>query len=224
MVFRKANSSSSGHSAGQDRTGANRGAKRVKPPLTEAKLRDLALHYAARFASTGARLEGYLSRKIRERGLAEDGDGRAVAVDVPALVARLVEQGSVDDDAYARMRARDLGSRGYGARRVEESLRHAGVGEGLRRQHAPGEAAGRRAAALMAQKRRLGPFGLPSEGGDPLARRKAHEKAVAAMLRAGHQYDHVKVILAAARTADVEEWVAEAFEAAAGDKGMDEQW
>ncbi len=228
MVFRKANSSSSGHSAGQDRTGASRGTKRVKPPLTEAKLRDLALHYAARFASTGARLEGYLVRKIRERGLAEDGaeegGGRTVEVDVPALVARLVELGYVDDDAYARMRARDLGSRGYGARRVEETLRHAGVGEGLRRQHAPGEAAGRRAAALMAQKRRLGPFGLPAEGGDPLARRKAHEKAVAAMLRAGHQYDHVKVILAAARVEDVEEWVAEAFEAAGDEEGTDEQW
>ena len=224
MVFRKANSSSSGNSSGVDRTGASRGAKRVKPPLTEAKLRDLALHYAARFASTGARLEGYLLRKIRERGLAEDADGRTVEVDVPALVARLVELGYVDDDAYARMRARDLGSRGYGARRVEETLRHAGVGEGLRRQHAPGEAAGRRAAALMAKKKRLGPYGAPGDGNDPIARRKAHEKAVAAMLRAGHQYDHVKVVIAAARIEDVEEWVAEAFEAAADEEGMDGQW
>lgn len=192
----------------------------MKPPLTETKLRDLALHYAARFASTGARLEGYLIRKIRERGLAEDADGRTIEIDVPALVARLVELGYVDDDAYARMRARDLGSRGYGARRVEETLRHAGVGESLRRQHAPGEAAGRKAAALMAQKKRLGPYGAPAEGGDPLACRKAHEKAVAAMLRAGHQYDHVKVILAAARIEDVEEWVGEA----ADEEGIEEQW
>ncbi len=220
MVFRKANSSSSGHSAGQDRSGANRGQKRVKPPLTETKLRDLALHYAARFASTGARLEGYLIRKIRERGLAEDADGRTIEIDVPALVARLVELGYVDDDAYARMRARDLGSRGYGARRVEETLRHAGVGESLRRQHAPGEAAGRKAAALMASKRRLGPYGAPNDAADPLARRKAHEKAVAAMLRAGHQYDHVKVILAASRIEDVEEWVGEA----ADEEGTEEQW
>ena len=206
--------------SGEDRRSGGRREKRVKPPLTEAKLRDLALHYAARFASTGARLEAYLSRKIRERGLAEDSDGRTIEVDVAALVARLVELGYVDDDAYARMRARDLGARGYGARRVEESLRHAGVGEGLRRTHAPAEAASRRAAALMAQKKRLGPFGAQVEGGDPLARRKAHEKAVAAMLRAGHQYDHVKVILAAARAEDVEDWVAEAAE----DEGTDGRW
>ncbi|MCL9999137.1 MAG: RecX family transcriptional regulator [Erythrobacter sp.] len=206
--------------AGEDRGPGGRREKRAKPPLTEAKLRDLALHYAARFASTGARLEVYLLRKIRERGLAEDGDGRPTQVDVPALVARLVELGYVDDDAYARMRARDLGARGYGARRVEETLRHAGVGEGLRRQHAPGEAASRRAAALMAQKKRLGPFGTQAEGLAPLSQRKAHEKAVAAMLRAGHQYEHVKAVLAARSSAEVEEWIAEAQEA----EGTDEQW
>lgn len=196
----------------------------MKPPLTETKLRDLALHYAARFASTAARLEAYLVRKIRERGLAEDGDGRTVDVDVPALVARLVELGYVDDDAYARMRARDLGGRGYGARRVDETLRHAGVGEALRAVHAPGEGAARKAAAVMARKRRLGPYGAQAGSGDPpadtLSQRKAHEKAVAAMLRAGHQYDHVKVILAAHSIEDVEDWVAEAAE----DEGTDGQW
>ncbi|WP_285711331.1 regulatory protein RecX [Erythrobacter oryzae] len=220
MVSGKANSSSSGRTAGEDRRSGGRREKRAKPPLTETKLRDLALHYAARFASTGARLEGYLVRKIRERGLAEDADGRTVEVDIPALVARLVELGYVDDDAYARMRARDLGARGYGARRVEETLRHAGVGERIRQAHAPGEAAGRRAAALMARKKRLGPFGGDAEGLDPLARRKAHEKAVAAMLRAGHQYEHVKAVLAARDPDAVEEWIAEAQEA----EGTDEQW
>ena len=76
------------------------------------------------------------------------------------------------------------------------------------------------AAALMARKKRLGPFGEGSEGLDPLAQRKAHEKAVAAMLRAGHQYDHVKVILAATRPDAVEDWITEAQEA----EGTDEQW
>lgn len=217
MVSGKANSSSPRRHEGDDSSRERRGARRAKPPLTETQLRDLALHYAARFASTAARLEAYLTRKIRERGLAEDAEGRTIAPDVKALVARLAELGYVDDEAYARMRVRDLGGRGYGARRVEETLRHAGVGERLRREHAPGEAASRRAAALMAAKRRLGPFGTGAdEEADPLAARKAREKAVAAMLRAGHQYEHAKAILAAASVADVEEWVAEA----ADEEGM----
>lgn len=189
----------------------HRTTKRAKPPLDEGALRDLALSYAARFATTGARLEGYLARKLKERGVAEGGEGRAARIDIAALVARLVELGYVDDDAYARMRARDLGARGYGGRRVEQVLWAAGVDEGLRAVHAPGEAASRRAAALMAQKRRIGPWATPAdEGRDPLARRKAHEKAVAAMLRAGHQYDHVRFILDASRAEDVDQWLDEA--------------
>ena len=193
----------------------------MKPPLTEAALRDLALHYAARFATTAARVEAYLGRKIRERGLAEDGSGRTVQVDIPALVARLVELGYVDDDAYARGRARDLGARGYGGRRVEETLRFAGVGAKVRAAHAPGEAASRRAAALMAQKKRIGPWSVGRDpANDPLARRKAHEKAVAAMLRAGHQYDHVRFILAAKACEDVEQWLEEA----ADEEGSESSW
>ena len=186
-------------------------------------MRDLALHYAARFATTGARVEAYLARKVRERGLAEDGEGQAAAVDIPALVARLVELGYVDDDAYARSRARDLGQRGYGGRRVEQALRFAGVEEGLRQAHAPVEAASRRAAALMAQKRRLGPWAsapVGAKAADPLALRKAHEKAVAAMLRAGHQFQHTNFILAARRPEDVDQWLGEA----ADEEGIEERW
>jgi regulatory protein len=221
MVSRKANSSSRGSESTREEPRRQRGEKRVKPPLDEAALRDLALSYAARFASTGARLEAYLARKLRERGVAEDADGRAVPVDIPALVARLVELGYVDDAAYARMRARDLGARGYGARRVEQALWAAGVNEGIRADTAPGEAARRRAAVLMAQKRRIGPFGNGrDDGADPLAARKANEKAVAAMLRAGHDYEHVRFILAAPGLGAIDEWLDEAADA----EGMDGSW
>jgi regulatory protein len=213
MVSGKANSSSRGRDPD--------GRKRAKPPLDEAALRDLALSYAARFASTGARLEAYLARKLRERGVAEDADGRTAAIDVPALVARLVELGYVDDAAYARMRARDLGQRGYGARRVEQALWAAGVDEEIRADTAPGEAARRRAAVLMAQKRRIGPFGAAAdEDADPLGLRKAREKAVAAMLRAGHDYEHVRFILDCTGMAAIAQWLDEAAEA----EGMDGSW
>jgi len=217
MVSGKANSSSRGSDTG--------GRKRAKPPLDEAALRDLALSYVARFASTGARLEAYLARKLQERGVAEDADGRPAAIDVPALVARLAELGYVDDAAYARMRARDLGARGYGARRVEQALWAAGVDEGVRAETAPDEAARRRAAVLMAQKRRLGPFGdRPGDGeaaeGDPLAAHKTREKAVAAMLRAGHDYAHVRFILDAGAPAEVDAWLDEATD----EEGSKESW
>lgn len=193
----------------------------ARKPLDQTSLRDLALSYAARFATTGAKLEGYLARKIRERGLAEDADGRTVEIDVPALVARLIELGYVNDDAYARAKSRDLTARGYGARRVEQALWAAGVEDSVREDHAPSEAAAREAAALLAKKRRFGPFSDKLRANEENAREggyrdnnthKLREKQVAAMLRAGHKMEHVRFIMDAVGITDLEQWVKEAVQ------------
>lgn len=234
MVSGKANSSSSGsrsrrssrpHSAaeGADDAGAAprpRKAKRPPRPLDQTALHDLALAYVARFATTGARLEAFLARKLRERGAAEGEDGRDAAIDIPALVRRMIELGYVDDDAYARMRSRDLAARGFGARRIEQALWAAGVDEPTRADHAPGEAARRRAAVRLAEKRRLGPFCRDDAPHDPRVR----EKAIAAMLRAGHELTHARFILEAATQDDIADWLAEAESADGNDEGMNTPW
>ncbi|MEL7189598.1 MAG: RecX family transcriptional regulator [Pseudomonadota bacterium] len=213
----------------------SRGAKKAgkkRKPLNETTLRDLALHYAARFATTGAKLEGYLARKIRERGVAEDPDGRTLELDVPGLVTRLIELGYVNDDAYARAKSRDLTHRGYGARRVEQALWAAGVNEPVREAHAPSEAEARRAAILLAKKRRFGPFGVapyddpepldePKAPEDRMALQKLRDKQIAAMLRAGHDFEHVRFILDASHLRDIEEWLSEA-EAQEAENGSQE--
>jgi regulatory protein len=204
-------------------TGLNSGRKRERKPrkvspLDETGLRDLALSYVARFSTTGAKLESYLARKLRTRGVAEDDDGTMRDLDVTGIVTRMIELGYIDDEAYARSRSRDLTARGYGARRVEQVLWAAGVDEEIREGSAPGEAESRRAAILLAKKRRFGPFARSSgDGGfgddkdtDRAGAQKKREKQVAAMLRAGHLYDHVRFILGASEMADIEEWLAEA--------------
>ncbi|MEM6474830.1 MAG: RecX family transcriptional regulator [Pseudomonadota bacterium] len=189
--------------------GGRKPAKRK--PLDEVALRDLALSYAARFATTGAKLEAYLARKIRERGVAEDEDGRTRDLDVAGLVNRLIELGYVDDDAYARSRSRDLTSRGYGKRRVEQALWAAGVDEKVRADNAPGKAEGRRAAILLARKRGFGLFGRKIDPESPVdEQRAAKEKQIAAMLRAGHDFDAVRFIINASATSEIDEWLAEA--------------
>lgn len=187
--------------------------QRKTRPLDEVSLKDLALSYVARFSTTGAKLEAYLARKIRERGVAEDENGRACQLDVAAIVTRLVELGYVDDDAYAHAKSRDLTARGFGARRVEQALWAAGVEEQVRSDHTPGEAESRNAAALLAKKRRFGPYGVPPEEDEPHeARHKRREKQVAAMLRAGHLYAHAGFIVDAASQEEIEDWLAEAEE------------
>lgn len=189
-------------------------------PLDETALRDLALSYAARFATTGAKLEAYLARKIRERGVAEDDEGRSAQLDVGALIERLIELGYVDDGAYARARSRDLTARGYGKRRVEQALWAAGVNEEVRGENAPSHAEARRAAILLARKRRFGIFGTKlSADLAPDALRAAKEKQVAAMLRAGHDFADVRFILDASEEAEIDVWLEEAEEAERDEEG-----
>lgn len=212
------NASVPGEATPEDTRAKRRGKvekKRKKArPLDETALRDLALSYVARFATTGAKLEGYLLRKLRERGVAQDSDGRVQTPDVAGLVERLIELGYVDDEAYARSRTRDLTARGYGARRVSQALWAAGVDETTREETAPSEATLRRAAMLLAKKRRFGPFGLTPQDEEPAETvRKRREKQVAAMLRAGHKYEHVAFILDAPDEDEIDEWLIEAEDA-----------
>ena len=152
--------------------------RRPRPPLDAASLNELALAYVGRFATTRAKLRTYLHRKLRERGW----DGEAAA-DLDGLAERFAEQGYVDDAAYALSKSRSLTGRGYGLRRVEQSLRAAGVEEedaGTARDHAKEDSVA--AALRFAERRRLGPFA----GAVP--DREARERAIGAMIRAGHPF------------------------------------
>jgi len=157
--------------------------KKPKSPLNGERLEQLALHYAGRYATTRVKLAAYLHRKLRERGWDGAGEGEGAA-DVEALVARFAELRYVDDGAFAVMRTASLSRRGYGARRVEENLRAAGIDEAER--EAAREQAEReqmRAAEAFARKRRIGPFAAEA------ADRDTQQKQIAAFLRAGHGFD-----------------------------------
>jgi regulatory protein len=89
--------------------------------------------------------------------------------------------GYVDDRAFASARAAALTRRGYGARRVGEALRAAGIDEEDGAEaRASAEAAAWEAALRFAERRKIGPFSAAEVD------RPTREKAFAAMLRAGH--------------------------------------
>lgn len=160
--------------------------RRERPPLTPAALNELALRYVGRFATTRAKLRSYLHRKVRERGWSES----VPPPDVDALAERFAERGYVDDASYALSKSRSLSGRGYGKARLMQSLRVAGVGDDdaeAARAYADNEALA--AAVRYAQRRRIGPFAAQSP--DP----KARDRALAAMVRAGHSFALSRAII-----------------------------
>lgn len=157
---------------------ASRKTRRPRPPLDSSSLDELALFYVGRFATTRSKLVSYLARKVRERGWTGDGQP-----DFEGVAERLSSLGYVDDSAYALSKSRSLTARGYGSRRVNQSLRAAGIEEEdsiEARELASSEKV--ESALRFAKRRKIGPFSLSES--DPDSRRKA----LAAMVRAGHGF------------------------------------
>ena len=166
---------------------------RPRKPLNAERLHELALFYVGKFATTWAKLTAYLNRKLRERGW--DGDA---APEVERLVERLAASGLVDDALYALSKSRSLSERGYGAARVRQTLRAAGVDEedgAAAHELATEEAAS--AALRYARRRRIGPYAdFPPD-------RAGRERALAAMIRAGHGFDLARMIVDAEPGSDL---------------------
>jgi regulatory protein len=173
---------------------AGRRSRKPRPPLDPARLDELALAYVGRFSTTRSKLRSYLARKVRERGWEGERE-----VDLEAVAERLARLGYVDDAAYALSKSRGLTARGYGLRRVNQSLRAAGVGE---EEAAPAfelaQEESVESALRFARKRRIGPFGDGS--GD----RSASDRALAAMVRAGHSFRLAKAIIGLPPGSDID--------------------
>ena len=177
--------------------------KRPPKPLNATSLDALAIHYVGRFATSRAKLISYLQRKLRERGW----DGEAPA-DISALADKCVGYGYIDDAAYAGMKARGLTQRGYGARRVDEALRAAGIAEEQREVVRDGlDLAARKAAVLrFAARRRVGPYARDAAATMDI---KEEQRQVAAFLRAGHDMALARQVLALAPGRDLDAWLEE---------------
>jgi regulatory protein len=159
--------------------------RKIRPPLDAAKLEEMALSYVGRFATSRAKLVAYMTRKLRERGWAGAGEPP-----VDTLADKLVGLGYVDDRAFALAKARSLTGRGYGERRVSQALAMAGIDEedgADARDLAGNEAV--ESALRFARRRSIGPFA------DQAPDQKERERALAAMIRAGHGFTIAKAII-----------------------------
>lgn len=170
-------------------------ANHVPKPLNSVTLRDLALHYVGRYATSKAKLSDYLVRKIRERGWTEG----ETKVDLAELAEDFERLGYINDAHFAAARARSLGLRGYGSRRVDEDLRAKGISE-TDAGDARAESINDRwqSADRFARRKRIGPYASTP------ATPELRQKQLQAFLRAGHGFDIAKAFVKAAPGETVE--------------------
>ena len=114
--------------------------------MTEAELRERALAYLARYATTRQGLIRALDRRAGPEGSAA----------VRAVVDGLVAKGLVDDAAFARLRAERLVREGRSRMAVAAHLAARGVDSATARVVLPEDDFG--AALVLTRKRRIGPF------------------------------------------------------------------
>jgi len=176
------------------------GPRKPPAPLDVAALEALALSYVGRYATTRVKLAQYLTRKALTRGWNDD-DGTDIGSIVTPIVEKCSLLGYVDDAAFAVARGASLGRRGYGARRVAQALKAAGIDAD---DAAPAEAAAHEdalaAAVAYAKRRHIGPFSRNRQEDVNEKRR-----GFAALLRAGHAPDIARRVAYAADMASLDD-------------------
>lgn len=166
------------------RRGRGSAAPKAARPLDPPTLERLALRYVERFATSRARLLAYLQRKLRERGWAGED-----APEPERLVERFAALGYVDDRAFAEAKGAGLVRRGYGPRRVATALMVAGIDEADGADtHAAARDGAWDAAVALARRKRIGPFAPAAPD------RAGREKAIAVLIRAGHDLATARAI------------------------------
>lgn len=166
-------------------------------PITAKYLQNAATFYLERYPSTAEGLRRVLNRRVRKAEMAEAPIIENVKQTIDAIVAKFVEAGVIDDQAFAQTKARSLHRRGTSTRLTRQKLKLAGVDgdtldkamEGLD-QELDTDPRQRewQAAVALARRRRLGPFRQKE-------REEHRARDLAAMARGGFEYQLAKKVI-----------------------------
>ena len=175
-----------------ERTATKRGPRKPRK-VTPESLRNAALHYLERYATSAANLRTVLQRRVRRAARFHETDEEAAAGWIDSLVTDFEKSGLLDDATYAEGRVRAMHRQGRSLRRIRLELRSKGVDsetiEASLAQLEEDQPAPDRAAAIrFARRRRAGPF-------RPTAREENRERDLAALARAGFDYETARDIV-----------------------------
>ncbi|WP_028467547.1 regulatory protein RecX [Nisaea denitrificans] len=163
--------------------GKKRREKKPPKPITESYLRNVALWYMERYASSAANLKAVLMRRVRLSSAHHGSDPAEGAEMVDAVVQRYTEAGILNDRLFAETRVRSLVSRGTSTKMIRRKLMEKGVSsediDAALAEVVDQENGELASAARYARRRRIGPFRLPEK------REENRDRDMAALARQG---------------------------------------
>ena len=181
--------------------------KRPARPITPRYLQNAATFYLERYPSTAEGLRRVLERRVARARIADAPIVENAERVIAEMVAKFVAAGVIDDKAFAQTKARALHRRGTSNRLTRQKLKLAGIdGDTLDQamagldQELDTDPSQRewKAATALARRRRLGPYRAKD--------RKDHRnRDLAAMARAGFDYDVAKKVIDAVDAAALDE-------------------
>jgi len=179
--------------------------KKISPRYLE----NAALYYLQRFSSSSANLQKVLMRKV-DKSLRHHGepDREEAAAWVAQVAEKMKGLGYVDDAAYAQTKVRAFHRQGRSARATRQALAAKGVPADLTAEALKALSEEETltdpdlaAAATLARKRRFGPYRPEEE------RQERFDKDLAALGRAGFDYETARKVLEADSVEDLEDMI-----------------
>lgn len=187
-------------------TGKRRGPRKATP----ARLEKAALHYLGRFAASTEALRRVLLRRVERSHHLHGTDLAEGQEAVEKILIRFQELGYLNDRRFAEQRAEGLLARGTPVTGIRYRLKSQGLSESdieHALQYLEGETEATdlnlAAAVKLARRRRLGPFRTGSSRHDD-DRNARREKDLAALARAGFDYDTALTVIDAETPEDLE--------------------
>jgi len=154
--------------------------------ITKGRLYNIALYYLQRFDSSVENLRSVLMRRVTEYAYYnpgyETGEARQWIAEILAEFERV---GYLDDRRYAEIKIRNYLASGKPARYIKLKLAAKGVSEKLADELLQEEEYDSLSMAMkLARRKRIGPFRTDAE-----MRRQCRQKDLAALVRAGFEYE-----------------------------------
>jgi len=162
-----------------------------KPP-TKARLRNIALYYLDRFESSEENLRIVLKRRIDKYAFFDKSYNPTVAYQwAEEVIDECLSQNFVNDERYAEFKVNNYLVAGKSRRYIEQKLKQKGIDEHVVAQFFNDDNYSELDTALnFAKKKRIGRF-RENES----ARLENRQKDLAALVRAGFDYDVAKEVL-----------------------------